>query len=148
MALHAGHVSGSSHSKFLTLDQESRTAAAAVSNMRAEIVRPSDLNLDYFEVTGVNGSTVDKRVRVWSTFWEEVTGRNMKTCQIYNCGEPAFCGGHMHMKRKRDHFILPICREHNNVAYGYEARGGPGHWMETKKDAVAVRIDPHPGTFA
>ena len=116
---------------------------ASVAALDPQIVRPGDENLEYFEVLNVVGSSVDRR-RAWLKFWEKQTGRSRGKCTIYDCGDDAALGGHMHVKTKRRHFILPICSHHNTKLYDWEAKG---KWIETKKGVVAVSIKPHEGTY-
>ena len=116
---------------------------ASVAALDPQIVRPEDEQLEYFEVLNVVGSTVDRR-RAWLKFWEKQTGRSRGICTIHNCGGSATLGGHMHVKHKRRHFIIPICKHHNSELYDWEAKG---EWSETKKGVVAVSIKPHEGTY-
>lgn len=116
---------------------------ASVAALDPQIVRPGDENLEYFEVLNVVGSSVDRR-KAWLKFWEKQTGRSRGKCTIYDCGDDATLGGHMHVRNKRRHFILPICSHHNTTLYDWEAKG---KWIETKKGVVAVSIKPHEGTY-
>lgn len=103
---------------------------ASTTALDPQILRPEDEDLEFFEVLNVVGSTVDKR-KAWLTFWERQTGRQRGVCTIHNCGDSASLGGHMHVKHKRRHFIIPICKHHNSQLYDWEAKG---EWSETKKN--------------
>lgn len=118
--------------------------ARLLAELDPKLVYPEDEDLDRFEVQGVVGSSVDKG-RVWINFWRRHTGitREVK-CSLLGCGSPATLGGHMHVKYKKRHFILPICSRCNSDSFGYDPREG---WFDTKKDIPAVSIRPHPGSF-
>ena len=98
------------------------------------------------QLSHVVGSSAQKGN--WKKFWLDHTGRVWpKKCQILGCGQRASVGAHVYIKYRsrslHSNFILPTCQTCNRDSRQEYGQG----WVSAKKDAVVVRVKPHPGTY-
>ena len=90
------------------------------------------------EISGCNGTLLDKKPEAWTKLWEKVTGRSLDVCAAAGCTQTAgLKGGHVWMKCDPNIsfcYIVPICSTHNGRVYDFP------NWFPTRRNTTFLRM--------